>query len=182
MECKVCGRHVDNEDANFCENCGNSFRENYQNNDNNAYKQQNNNYNQENTTYNQRNTNSQYSYGQESNTNNQYNTSDQYEKPISFGQWMLILGLPYLLMLIPVPFAGTIIYFVILLVWAFSNNTQPSKKNYAKANLLITVIVTVLAIILVAGLLVAISNGTFPIEGLEGLEGFEGFNGGGNFY
>lgn len=28
MICKICGRHIDNEHANFCENCGESLREN----------------------------------------------------------------------------------------------------------------------------------------------------------
>ena len=28
MICKICGRHIENEHANFCENCGESLREN----------------------------------------------------------------------------------------------------------------------------------------------------------
>lgn len=28
MICKICGRHIENENANFCENCGESLREN----------------------------------------------------------------------------------------------------------------------------------------------------------
>jgi uncharacterized membrane protein YvbJ len=28
MICKICGRHIENENANFCENCGESLRKN----------------------------------------------------------------------------------------------------------------------------------------------------------
>lgn len=55
---------------------------------------------------------------------------DGEQSPVSLGDWMLT----YLLMIIPV------INIVLLFVWAFGNNTHPSKANWAKANLIWLVI------------------------------------------
>ena len=48
-------------------------------------------------------------------------------KPMSIGDW-IITGLI---------FAIPIVGFVMLFVWAFGSNTQPSKANWAKATLII---------------------------------------------
>ena len=47
-------------------------------------------------------------------------------EPVSFGDWMLTM----LLLVIP------IVNIVMLFVWAFGSNTNPSKSNWAKASLL----------------------------------------------
>ena len=36
-----------------------------------------------------------------------------------------------------IPCVGPLVYFIIMLVWAFSDNTKPSKKTFGKANLII---------------------------------------------
>lgn len=166
MECNVCGRQKENKDANFCENCGNSFRENYQD-----Y----NNQNKANQYSNQSNTNTN-AYGQRGYNNSEYQSNYRREEPVSFKNWLLTLALPILLLFFPIPFIGPIAYIVILFIWAFSNNTNPNKKNWARANLVVTVVVIILSIIFVVFIFTAMIDGTIPIEGLEGFENFGGMD------
>jgi len=56
------------------------------------------------------------------------------EKQMSVGDWILT----YLVMCIP------LVGQIMLLVWAFSGSTQPSKKTWAQATLIITVVFTLL--------------------------------------
>lgn len=63
---------------------------------------------------------------------------DHNHAPISVGHWMLTL----FLLFIP------IVNLIMLLVWAFSASTPPSKANWAKASLLWMVIFIVLSILL----------------------------------
>ncbi|MBE7026332.1 MAG: zinc-ribbon domain-containing protein [Ruminococcaceae bacterium] len=51
-------------------------------------------------------------------------------EPVSVGEWLVML-------VNIIPFIGQLIYFVIMLVWAFSDNIKPSKKTFAKATLII---------------------------------------------
>ena len=53
------------------------------------------------------------------------NQTTQY-KPISLGEWMVTI----LLCAIP------IVNIVMLFIWGFSSDTQPSKANWAKASLI----------------------------------------------
>jgi len=177
MECKVCGRHAENENANFCENCGNSFRKNYQNYQNASpqYNQwQSNANNQGNNTYASGNTNG---YGPSSPYSSQSGTSNREEEPVSFKSWLLILALPFLLLFIPIPFVGPLAYIVLLFVWAFGKDTQPSKKNWARANLVISSILFIIIIIFTIYVFTALVNGTFPLEGLDGFNGLKGLEG-----
>jgi hypothetical protein len=67
-----------------------------------------------------------------------YNVNAAYGDPaynnlsptISVGNWLIII------LVSAIPLLG----FVMLLVWAFSSNTPPSKANYAKAALILFVI------------------------------------------
>ena len=68
------------------------------------------------------------------------------EKQMSVGDWMVT----YLLMCIPV------IGIIMLFVWAFGGDTQPSKKTWAQATLIWAVIVTVLYLMLGAVFMAAI--------------------------
>ena len=54
---------------------------------------------------------------------------DDYRDEISTGDWIISLILSY------IPIIG----FIMLLIWAFSSNTPPSKANWAKAQLIIAV-------------------------------------------
>ena len=83
---------------------------------------------------------------------NQVANKTEYQ-PISVGDWIITM----LLCSIP------IVNFVMLCVWAFGSNTHPSKKNYAKATLLVLVILTAIGILIAVlfGVLAAVaSNGT----------------------
>ena len=170
MECNICGRQTQNDNVNFCENCGNSFRENYQG------------FNQKDNYYQQRNTNS---YNQQDFQNKPTQKNENRVAPVSFGNWLITLALPFILIFVPIPFVGPIAYIVLLAVWAFGNNTNPNKKNWAKANLLVTIVVGILFIIFSVSIFTSILDGSLPIEGFEGFEGFEGLEGfgeGNNFY
>lgn len=129
MICKMCGRNTTNENANFCEYCGNSFREN-----NSAITEFNSEINQ---------------------TYNQVTQNQNHEKPMSFGNWLLIMLIPF------IPFVGFIAYPVMLLVWAFSNDTPPTKRNWARASLVIILIFIVIFVIFFASTVSMIMNGDF---------------------
>lgn len=129
MVCNTCGRHIQNEEANFCEYCGTSFR---------------------NGNINEIKPPSNYTYSSETG-----NTSaprqphapeainvNQNEKNVSLLDW---LG-SYLIMFIPV--VGGIVFFVMLLIWSFSKNISTSKKNWARATLVFYIITIILFIIL----------------------------------
>lgn len=60
--------------------------------------------------------------------------------PVGLGSWMLIL----LIMLIP------LVNIIMLFVWAFGENTNPSKLNWARATLLWLLLLILLYIILFA--------------------------------
>lgn len=64
------------------------------------------------------------------------------EKPVSFLNW---LG-SYALMFIP--FVGGLVFLIMLFVWAFGDYVPESKKNWARALLVVIGIVIVLAIII----------------------------------
>lgn len=63
---------------------------------------------------------------------------DHENAPVSLGNWMLTL----LLTFIP------LVNLIMLLVWAFSSSTPPSKANWAKAALLWMVIFFAISILL----------------------------------
>ena len=56
---------------------------------------------------------------------NPVNESQQYN-PISVGEWIITT------IILAIPIVG----FIMLFVWGFGNNTQPSKANWAKATLI----------------------------------------------
>lgn len=56
------------------------------------------------------------------------------QPPMKVGEWILTM------FLVGVPFVG----FILLLVWAFGSDTNPNKANWAKARLLIMLIVGIL--------------------------------------
>ena len=68
------------------------------------------------------------------------------EKQMSVGDWMVT----YLLTCIP------LVGFIMVFVWAFSSDTQPSKKTWAQATLIWLVIITVLYLIMGAVFMAAI--------------------------
>lgn len=61
----------------------------------------------------------------------------QGNQTVSLGDWIGTMILTY------IPLVGTIMLFV----WAFGGGAKPSKRNYARASLIIAVVVFVLSII-----------------------------------
>ncbi|HSH26909.1 MAG TPA: hypothetical protein VK972_03930 [Wenzhouxiangella sp.] len=62
---------------------------------------------------------------------------DQQHAPVSLGNWMLTLFLTFI----------PLVNLIMLLVWAFSSATPPSKANWAKAALLWMVIAIAFSIV-----------------------------------
>jgi len=136
MKCNVCGRHTQNEEANFCDYCGSPFREHMQA----FYDIQKERYAQEQNMYSERTApNVQHNMQQES-------------KPVSFLDFLVSYGLFF------IPFAGWLIFIIMLFIWAFSNSTPPSKKNWARATL---IFVGVLAVFMILYLMYIITSPIF---------------------
>lgn len=115
MVCNTCGRHTQNEEANFCEYCGSSFRENriaadFVTMQNQAAGQS-----------------VMQQTGQDMNR-------EVLEKPISFLQWLGTYAILFLPMFIPL--IGWVVPLVMLFVWAFANNQSVSKRNWSRATLI----------------------------------------------
>lgn len=120
MKCNECGREAYRESPNFCEYCGSSFREKDQSfghvNDVNHHPMD-------------------YGYNQaiEQNVNQTIEQAGN-EKAISFKQWIVIYAI---LLFTPfIPMIGWVIPIVMLFVWGFANNSQSTKKNWARATLI----------------------------------------------
>ncbi len=54
----------------------------------------------------------------------------QASDPVTVGEWMIML-------VNFIPCVGSLIFFIIMLIWAFGSNVKPSKQTYAKASLII---------------------------------------------
>lgn len=169
MECKVCGRHTSNESANFCEYCGSSYKEknkelqNGQSSTIGDIKE---------TVY-----SSNSKYKQDNKEQGQFATKEQDIEPVSFGNWMITLLLPVLLLFLPPLFSiiGMIGYIVLLFVWSLGSKTTPSKKNWARAQLIVTLIMIVLFIVVMIFMFSLISSGAIPLPDMGGLEEFQKF-------
>ena len=66
-----------------------------------------------------------------------------YYTPISVGEWVITI------IIIAIPIVG----FIMLFVWGFGSNTQPSKANWAKAALIMIGISIVLSFLFLGSLL-----------------------------
>ncbi len=129
MICETCGRVISNENANFCEYCGTSFRNNIQ-----AVK------------------NTVDDSGQ------QNMSSGNDEKPISFVNWAGSMLLPY------IPLIGPFIYIIMLFVWSFGSEVPKSKKNWARATLLIIAIAIVIIVLFISSFLTDYINSGLTME------------------
>mgnify|MGYP007135335969 CR=1 FL=1 len=132
MVCNTCGRNTQNEEANFCEYCGSSFRENrivadFAAAQNHATDQ---------------------SIVQQTNQNM---NREVLEKPISFLQWLGTYAILFLPMFIPV--IGWVVPLVMLFVWAFANNQSVSKRNWSRATLIYIFVNLIIGIIYILTML-----------------------------
>jgi len=70
-------------------------------------------------------------------------TVDHKEKPVSFLNWLGTC------LLVFIPYVGSFLFLIMLFVWAFGHNVPESKKNWARANLVIMLILLVISIIII---------------------------------
>ena len=63
---------------------------------------------------------------------------EEYVEELTVGQWV---GTLLLLMIVP-------INLILLLVWAFGKNTHPTKKNYSRAVLILSLISTIIVFVI----------------------------------
>jgi hypothetical protein len=69
------------------------------------------------------------------------NFPPEYQKPPqSLGDWIINV------LITKIPFIG----FIILIVWAVDKNTEPNKANWAKAELIVTLIEFTIVILMIA--------------------------------
>lgn len=129
MVCNSCGRDNKNENANFCEYCGESFREG------NVQKTE--------PTYNSNQGGTENASVIQPPMPSQAIDINKDKKPVSFLNW---LG-TYAIMLIPL--VGGLVFFVMLIVWSFSSNTPESKKNWARATLVFMIILLIIALLFI---------------------------------
>ncbi|MGB8453074.1 MAG: zinc ribbon domain-containing protein [Anaerocolumna sp.] len=132
MVCKACGRNTANDNANYCEYCGTSFRENI------PVKQE--------------------EYRVVSEPASVEVNNEENEKPISFGNWLGTMLLPF------IPIIGIFIYIVMMFVWAFGSDTTKSKKNWARASLIISVVAIILFIFMFASTMMDIMNSGMNLQ------------------
>lgn len=74
------------------------------------------------------------------------------EKPISFLNWLGTMLLPF------IPLVGPIIYLVMLLVWSFGSDSNPSKKNWARATLIVMIISFLILIVFFTSTIMSFLN------------------------
>lgn len=119
MFCKVCGRTIANENANFCEYCGTAL-------------------NGRDDIFGGRQENpAQGPYQDAAGLADNSLTgilagtagTAQAENSMSFLHWIVVLLLPY------IPIVGTFAYLVLLFAWSFGRTASTSRKNWARATL-----------------------------------------------
>ncbi len=118
MVCTNCGRQTQNEEANFCDYCGHSYREQVQA-----------------QIKIQPQIQSQTPFSGNPLLPKQVTAvrEEGMEKPISFLSWLGTYGMFF------IPLIGTILFTVMLFVWSFGNNVSETKKNWARATLIFAV-------------------------------------------
>jgi hypothetical protein len=158
MICKICGRTITNDTANFCEYCGASFRPGTDNRDSEKFVRNDNNSTQEtafkeNDYANARSQQNPYAQGMAGQRVNTPRTLisglfDSSDRPMTMGNWLIIYLLPF------VPIVGMVLFLVILFTWGFGAKVAPTKKNWARATLVMVVIlILMLSVIISSGYL-----------------------------
>lgn len=173
MICKVCGRTITNEAANFCEYCGASFRPGMDNKISeeilrnlSSARQEGNQYTSGNTQ-----TGSQQGRGNQG-MEAKVNTPkgfigglfDSSDRPMTLGNWLVIYLLPL------IPMIGMVLFLVVLLSWGFGANVAQTKKNWARATMIfVLVMILMLSVIISSGYL---GDPNAVLESLYGTSSF----------
>jgi ribosomal protein L37E len=171
MVCNNCGRNTQNEEANFCEYCGSSYRER------GTFHAT-----MHNQLQSQRNDQASGQMsgpipGQVPNsmsmqmpnimTGQRSIESVKAEKPITFLNWLGVYGI--LIGSLFIPFIGFLIPIVMLFVWSFNSSTPVSKRNWARVNLIVIAFFIIFYIIIFMAFMRTpmfqqILNGTFDMN------------------
>jgi hypothetical protein len=132
MKCNTCGRQLQNEEANFCEYCGASFREHTHTIINVAPREQN---PGETADMNNRSIAMQMP-----NVMQGQKSVDEHgtDRSISFLNWLGTYALIF------IPFVGVLVFIIMLFVWAFGSKVPESKKNWARVNLIVALVIFLL--------------------------------------
>lgn len=156
MVCRTCGRIIANENANFCEYCGTATNESREGGmDYRGYGGD----EEENATYRESSGQAEggYGFGQGTYKRSAYGPASGYgrgtvgdpglagilngtaglaeaENSMSFLHWIVIMLLPFL------PMIGMFAYLAVLLIWAFGRTASKTRKNWARATLVITAV------------------------------------------
>lgn len=131
MVCNSCGRERQNEKANFCEYCGISFHEG----DGHEIK----------PTYDYSNLNGAEPKSVPNSPPMPESVElNQKEQPISFLNWLGTLLIPF------IPLVGGLVNIVMLIIWSTGgNDVSESKKNWARARLVCSIITLVIVILFI---------------------------------
>jgi len=146
MKCESCGRVSPEEEANYCFYCGNSFRENV---------------NIE-MLLNQKQEEPQFEQ-----VNEETGRKANIDKPITFLNWLLTLGTPF------IPFIGPYVFVGLCIYWGFASDVQETRKNWARATLIFLIISFILAYWLMSTVIPALP-GLLEGGGLGGVVWLEG--------
>lgn len=150
MVCRTCGRVIANENANFCEYCGTATNANREGgmaygsyageNANSSYRENQSYRAGEDFSY---SGNSAYGAGYKKGSsgdpglvgilNGTAGTAEA-ENSMSFSHWIVVMLLPL------IPMIGMFAYLAVLLIWAFGRTATKTRKNWARATLLITLV------------------------------------------
>ncbi len=166
MICRACGRIISNESANFCEYCGTSVDGRDGSQASGGVDAQH-----------DYRFGSAGPYGREGTGGSSYNGGQRQqaypdsggltgvlsgtaglaesEPSMSFVHWIVILLLPY------IPLIGSFVYAVLQLVWAFGRTASTTRKNWARANLLMIAIGLILMFTMFPSMMQMISEGDF---------------------
>jgi|GEM_PF-363125 hypothetical protein len=122
MICKSCGRTIDNENSNFCFYCGTSLKEGREGD----------------FVSGPVSGNQEYSKGI-INSTTIADVKDG-EKPLSMSNWLGSMMLPF------IPIIGGIAYIIMLVYWGFGGKAPASKKNWARASLIVIAVSLILLV------------------------------------
>lgn len=152
MICKVCGRTITNEEANFCEYCGASFRPGTDN----KVAEDSLNSGMNGDINHSMESNIPFDRSRVSETEQTYQSVNREmsgqkvnqavplgvfrffsgsNQTMTFGNWIVIYALPF------IPLVGFILFLVLLFSWGFGANTAPTKKSWARATMVMILVI-----------------------------------------
>lgn len=158
MICKVCGRTITNELANFCEYCGASFRPGA---DNKISEELLKSLDASNQTGGSKEGGSkeggytQAQYQQQASAQGMTGQGvrlpkifrdifDTSERPMTFGNWLILYLIPF------IPMVGMILFLIVLFFWGFGANVGKTKKNWARATMVMVLIMIMMVYFMIS--------------------------------